>query len=195
MLVQIRSLDQKLLAGIAEVMEEAKRTSGDWLVCRPGCAQCCIGPFAITQLDADRLRDGLASVDPAIAERVRARAAEYVELIAPQYPGDPSTGELYDDDSLPESMDVIPCPALNPENGLCELYDWRPVTCRCFGPVTRIADGVAACELCYRDASDEQMEACAVEIDPEGIECDLLARLAAEGRTGATIVAYALVAE
>lgn len=195
-LVHIEAGDRRLLAGIAGSMSEAARRSGEWLVCRPGCTQCCIGPFAVTQLDALRLREGLSVLDasdPARAGRVRGRAAAYVEAIAEEYPGDAVTGELYDQDNLPAAMDEIACPALDTETGLCDLYAARPVTCRTFGPVTRIADGnLAACELCYAGATDEEMARCAVDIDPEGMEAELLDALAAEGASGMTIVAYAL---
>lgn len=192
-LVQIGHGDRRLLTSIAASMDEAARRSGEWLVCRPGCTQCCIGLFAITQLDAMRLREGLARIDAKVAERVRTRARSVIEAIAPEYPGDAATGQLLDEDSLRDSTDSVACPALDPETGLCDLYESRPITCRTFGPVTPVAnDAVAACELCYEGATEEQMERCAVEIDPEGLECDLLARLAAEGIDGMTIVAYAL---
>jgi Fe-S-cluster containining protein len=178
-------------------MSEAARRSGDWLVCRPGCTQCCIGPFAITQLDALRLRQGLAAleaVDAARAKRVRIRAAEYARAAAPEYPGDTATGLLVDEDGFPAAMDDVPCPALDPATGCCDLYAARPVTCRTFGPVTRIGpDSFGACELCYDGASDEQMTGCAVEVDSEGLERELLAALDACGAGGMTIVAYALV--
>ncbi len=198
-LIQIESGDRQFLAGIAAAMAEAARRSGDWLVCRPGCTQCCLGPFAITQLDALRLRKGLSALqaaDPARAERVRTRAAAYVAAIAPNYPGDPITGELRDEDSLPPSMEDAPCPALDPDTGRCDLYEARPITCRAFGPVTRTADGsLAACELCYDGATDEQMAACVVDTDPEGLECELLAALETTGMSGMTIVAYPLSPE
>jgi Fe-S-cluster containining protein len=173
-------------------MAEAARLSGEWLVCRPGCIQCCIGPFAITSLDVVRLKRGLAALDPGRAERVLARTARYLETIAPVYPGDPATGELFDD-ALPDSLDDLPCPALDPETGYCDLYEARPVTCRTFGPVTRTEDGsLAACELCYVGATDEQMAACAVEVDPRELEAALLDELEQAGSSGKTIVAYAL---
>ncbi len=91
-------------------------------------------------------------------------------------------------------MDDVPCPALDPHTGLCELYAARPMVCRAFGPVTRTGDGVfAACELCYDGATDEEMERCAVDIDPQGLEWDLLKALANEGARGKTIVAFALI--
>jgi Fe-S-cluster containining protein len=198
-LVQIEAGDRRLLAGIADVMAEAARRSGDWLVCRPGCTQCCMGPFAITQLDALRLREGLsalAGVDPARAERVCMRAAAYVAAIAPYYPGDSATGELWDDDSFPPSMDDVYCPVLDPDTGRCDLYAARPITCRAFGPATRVdPDTLVACELCYVGATDEEMAQCAVDIDPEGLEGELLGALDATGVSGMTIVAYALTVE
>ncbi|MGA2134712.1 MAG: YkgJ family cysteine cluster protein [Bryobacteraceae bacterium] len=171
-LIQIETGDRQLLSQIADAMAEAARRSGEWLVCRPGCAQCCLGPFEITRLDARRLRAGLAALDaadPTRAEHVRSRAAAYIE------------------------SDDAPCPVLDPETGWCDLYESRPITCRVFGPVTRTEDDtLAACELCYTGATDEQMAACEVEIDPQGIESELLAALGAAGETGVTIVAHAL---
>ena len=196
-LIQIENADRDLLASIAASMVEATRRSGSWLACRLGCTQCCIGPFAITQLDVLRLRSGLATLeasDPARAAAVRARAAAYVEKIAPVYPGDPGTGELFGEQDLPDSTDELPCPALDPATGACDLYDARPITCRSFGPATKIGDGrLAACELCYVGATDAEIAACAVELDPEGLELTLVEALEKAGRKGVTIVGYALV--
>jgi hypothetical protein len=50
--------------------------SGDWLACRPGCHQCCAGVFAISQLDAEELRKGLARAQPDVAQRILKRVAE-----------------------------------------------------------------------------------------------------------------------
>jgi Fe-S-cluster containining protein len=194
---QIDEADRRLLAAVGDTMSKAVRRGGEWIACRPGCTQCCIGPFAITQLDARRLREGLrtlAAVDPARAVAVRARAETYALAAAPVYPGDPVSGALRDEDALPPSLDDLPCPALDPETGCCDLYAARPITCRTFGPVTRIGEeALGACELCYQGATEQQMMECAVEIDPAGLESALVAALAADGVSGMTIVAYALV--
>jgi Fe-S-cluster containining protein len=90
-------------------------------------------------------------------------------------------------------MDDLVCPALDPDTGACDVYDARPVTCRSFGPATRIGDNrLAACELCYVGATDEQIAGCAVELDTEGLEAKLVETLEAAGLKGTTIVAYAL---
>ena len=174
-LVQIDAGDRRLLAAVSETMTEAARRSGEWLVCRAGCTQCCIGAFPITQLDARRLRRGLQELtarDPVRAAAVQARADAYPIVV--------------DDDDLP-------CPALDPSTGYCDLYDARPMTCRIFGPVTQMEDGnLGACELCYDGATEEQMKECAVEVDSEGLENELVDDLAEQGLSGTTIVAFAL---
>ena len=173
-LIQIQTGDRQLLGSIAAALAEAARRSGEWLVCRPGCHECCLGAFPISALDALRLREGLAAlerVDRARAAAIRARAEAYQE-----------------------SSDDVACPALDPETGHCGLYESRPIACRAFGPATRIGEGaVGACELCYAGADDEEIARCAVEIDPDGLEEKLVAALEAEGISGTTIVAHALL--
>jgi Fe-S-cluster containining protein len=182
----IEAADRRLLSSLAQSLEEGARRSGGWIACRLGCTQCCLGPFEITQLDAWRLRRGLdrlAEADPVRAGRVTLRAKEYLGV----------AGDARDAAGLPEGMDDVPCPALDPETGGCDLYEARPVTCRAFGPVTRAGDGaLAACELCYTGVFEAQMAACAVELDPEGIEVELLDQLETQGLRGMMIVAQAL---
>src|SRR5947208_14715206 len=89
--------DSALIQIVDAAMAEAARRSGSWLVCRLGCTQCCIGPFPISQLDALRLRRGLADLeahDPARARNVRRRARESVARISGEFPGDAATGLL-----------------------------------------------------------------------------------------------------
>jgi Fe-S-cluster containining protein len=138
-----------------------------------------MGPFPITQLDARRLREGLAELegaDPTRARNIRERAREAAK-----------TESANSDDQ--------PCPALDLATGLCDLYAARPVTCRVFGPPMRVSDGpVGLCELCFQGASEEAMAACATEIPAGQLEAELLRELeAATGSAGDTTVAQALL--
>jgi len=86
-----------------------------------------------------------------------------------------------------------PCPALDPETGLCELYGARPMTCRVFGPPVRSEDGLGVCELCFRGATDAEIAACEMNPDPDDLESALIAELEkATGARGRTIVAFCL---
>ena len=181
--------DRALVQIVDAAMAESVRRSGEWIACRPGCTPCCLGPFAISALDAIRLRRGLAGLDTVRASRVRQRALRYVAAIAAAFPGDAATGALHDEDALPQDWEDEPCPALDPASGLCDLYESRPMACRIFGPATRLGSGkVGACELCYEGAADEDIAAAAVEVDPDGSEQALLAEL----NLPPTIVAFAL---
>jgi Fe-S-cluster containining protein len=188
--------DAKLIQIVDAALVDAAQKSGPWLACRLGCTQCCMGPFAITQLDARRLRNGLAELqlsDPERAMRVRERARQAVAQISADFPRNAVTG-LLRGDGFPDSMDEEPCPALDPETGGCDLYAARPITCRAFGPPVRCGEeSVGVCELCFQGASDAEIAACEVETDPDGVEQVLLEEL--EQLTGThseTIVAFAL---
>jgi Fe-S-cluster containining protein len=176
-----------LIQIVDAALAEAVRKAGPWLACRPGCTACCISPFPITPLDADRLREGLAQLDPALAGRVRERARQSIARLERDYPGDTLARVLTEDDAAEDE----PCPALDPDTGTCDLYAWRPITCRTFGPAIRFGeDSLAVCELCFDGATPEEVAACEVEIAPEILESALLGDGADE-----TIVAYALLAK
>jgi Fe-S-cluster containining protein len=196
------SEDQQLIQIVDSALAEAARRSGEWLACRPGCTQCCIGVFPINQLDAMRLRRGLADLEvraPARAELVRARAQDAVTRLSPDFPGDAATGVLNEgDDAAQRFSDFAndePCPALDPATGNCELYESRPMTCRVFGPPVRSEDGLGVCELCFKGATDEEIAACEMKPDPDDLESALLKKLEnATGIHGNTIIAFCLAA-
>jgi Fe-S-cluster containining protein len=161
-----------------------------------------MGPFPITQLDAQRLRAGLAELalyDRKRASRVRERARRSVTRLSPDFPGDSATGVLDEGDEAEERFadfaDDEPCPALDPDTGMCDLYTARPITCRVFGPpVCCDSEAVGVCELCFEGATDDEIAACEVEVDPDDLEGKLLAEMErTTGARGKTIVAFALV--
>ena len=192
--------DQKLIQIVDSALADATRRSGDWLVCRPACTQCCIGAFAINQLDAMRLQRGLAELrsrDPKRAAQLRQRARASVKRLSTEFPGDPTTGVLNEgeeaDQQFADFANDEPCPVLDPQTGLCELYESRPMTCRVFGPPVRSEDGLGVCELCFQGASDEEIAACEMKPDPDDLESRLVKQ--AEERNdkrGRTIIAFAL---
>lgn len=194
--------DQKLVQIVDAALSDAARKSGDWLVCRKGCTQCCYGAFAINQLDAWRLRNGLnelESSDPKRAAQIRRRAQQAVQRLSETFPGNPQTGILGEDEdaeaAFAEFANDEPCPALDPETGACDLYEARPMTCRTFGPPVRSGEegGLAVCELCYHGATDQQIAECEMVPDPDNLEERLIAEAEKQtGKRGNTIVAWCL---
>jgi Fe-S-cluster containining protein len=190
--------DAQLVQIVDAAVADAARRSGPMLLCGPGCTQCCIGVFPISQLDAARLRTGLITLEENDLQRaatVRQRAHQSISRLTPEFPGDPQTGILDETRAdLEDFANEEPCPALDPATGLCDLYAARPMTCRVFGPPLRVEDGIGVCELCYRGATEEQIAACEVHLDAEDLESDLTIQAAQNAnRSGNTIVAFALV--
>lgn len=192
--------DKKLVQIVHAALADTARRSGDWLACGPGCTQCCVGVFAIHQLDALRLRRGLRELESRAPERaaaIRQRARDAVARISPDFPGDPTTGILAEDDGSTQRFenfaDDEPCPVLDPKTGLCELYDSRPMTCRTFGPPVKSENGLGVCELCFHGATDEEIAACEMIPDPDDLESRLLKQVEkSTGQQGNTIIAFCL---
>ena len=188
--------DQRLVQIVDAALADAARRSGPWLVCHPGCTQCCVGAFAISQLDAERLRAGFQALEqsnPERAARVLERVRQSIARVADDFPGDTKTGILDDtpeaEDRFAEFANDEPCPVLDPETGMCDLYDARPMTCRVFGPPVRSEEGLGVCELCYHGATETEIAACEMHLETDELEAELTSQIE---RQGNTIVAFAL---
>jgi len=194
---EVAAGDTRLVALVDEALFAAAARSQAHLRCRPGCTPCCIGPFDITVLDAARLLRWLVD-RPMAAAALGRRARAAWGLMRSEYPGDPSCGLLSDDEeacrAFFDRFADVPCPALEPSTGACEVYDHRPLTCRTFGLPTRYGDELLApCELNFRTASPSEIEAAATTPDPDDEEGLLLATVEAGGGVaGDTIVAAVL---
>jgi len=195
--------EPELIQIVNGALADAFKKSSQWLACKPGCSQCCHGVFAINQLDARRLRRGLAELeaqDPERAGFLRKRALETVARLSEDYPGDPVSGVLDEDDTdeaakrWDDFANEEPCPALDPATGKCELYEFRPVICRTFGPAMKTEGDLGHCELCFVGASDEEVAAHEMNPDPNNLEAALVEELQkTTGESGETIIAFALV--
>jgi len=172
--------------------------SGDWLACRPGCHQCCVGVFAISQFDAQQLREGLAMAPADVAQRVRTRAAQSRTRLLAEFPGDPATGLLFTEPQHEEAFADFandePCPVLDPDTGTCDLYAFRPVQCRTFGPPVRDEDDhLTVCELCFVDAPAEEVARCEMDQSWRQQEEALIENAEQQSALfGPTLVAFAL---
>ena len=191
--------DSELVQIMDASLADAARRAGQWLACRPGCTQCCYGAFAINALDALRLQSGmklLRESDPAIAVDLESRARAWLAEFEPSFPGDPGSGILGTSEADVARFDDFandaPCPALNPVTGLCDVYAWRPMTCRTFGPPTPLENGaLGCCELCFVGASESEVAACEMPV-PHALESELLAEVDADPPVE-TLVTFALL--
>ncbi len=184
---------------IDSALSSAAARSGAHLACRPGCHQCCIGVFAISPVDAAELREALATAPAEVAARIHGRAlASRERLLAAGFPGNAQTGILFTapdhEEQFEEFANDEPCPVLDPATGTCELYAARPVQCRTFGPPVRDDDGnLTVCELCFTNASPEEVARCEMDQSWRRLEEKLIAQAEThEANAGPTLIAFAL---
>ncbi|MGA2251072.1 YkgJ family cysteine cluster protein [Terracidiphilus sp.] len=204
--------DCELIQIMDAELARVTRISGSWLACRPGCTQCCHGAFAINSLDAARLRAGmefLRQTNSALAARIEERAQSWLGEYGPNFPGNRVTGTLGGSDAEREAFgdfaNDAPCPALDPTTGLCDIYDFRPMTCRVFGPPVRVEPedteaeepantALACCELCFIGAPEQTIASCEIH-PPHALESEILAELDSNAEMAVeTVVAFALIA-
>jgi Fe-S-cluster containining protein len=197
----IAQLDRQLLAVLDDRFRNAAARAGAWMACGPGCSECCHGPFPITRLDVERLRRGwvdLRAREGGRADAIRRRASEAVAVLKDGFPGRFDTGRLVDDeqalDRFFERHGAMPCPALDPVSGRCELYEARPIACRTYGPpISFGGEAAAPCRICFQGAGAEIVRRCRLTPDPEGLERAILARMGvAAGEEWETLIACAL---
>jgi Fe-S-cluster containining protein len=199
--------DAELVQIMDVSLAEAARRAGAFLACRIGCTQCCHGAFAINALDVARLRTGMAELrtsNPALATEIENRACAWLKEYGADFPGDLETGTLGKSVQAQENFEDfandVACPALDPSTGRCDVYAWRPMTCRVFGPPVRAADedgaeGLGHCELCFVGATPEQVAACEMPV-PHALEAELIHEIEDSQEIGEdfeTIVAFALL--
>jgi Fe-S-cluster containining protein len=121
-----------------------------------------------------------------------------VEILSDGFPGDPATGRLSIDESKLDSFFELhaglPCPVLDPASGRCELYEWRPVSCRTYGPPVLFGrEKSPPCRLCFAGAPEEEIERCRIEPDRDDLEETILVRLGVvAGEDWETLIPFAL---
>jgi Fe-S-cluster containining protein len=184
---------------LADATRRALKPDGtSWLSCRPGCTPCCHGVFHISALDAERLRAGLRELqqhDPDRAAMLLERARGLRDVLAPHFPGNATTGELsLLDDTAWDTFADLPeadaaCPALDPATGRCELYAYRPLTCRVFGPPVLNETGIGLCELCYIGTSEAEILHGEMHLQHAALEAELDETLP----QNSTVIAWALL--
>jgi Fe-S-cluster containining protein len=154
------SSDAELVQIVDAAVAEAARRAGDLLTCRSGCTHCCIGPFAVTERDLERLRVGYSRIPKELQERLALRSVEAREALRDGFPGDWATGRLAGQEEA-NAFDLrhpwLPCPILDLESGACSLHEWRPVACRLHGPALRMNGfDLQPCRLNYSGADAAQ---------------------------------------
>jgi Fe-S-cluster containining protein len=153
-----------LLKSVDHWFARAAASSGNAVQCGKGCSSCCRGLFDITLLDAYFLRLGIDNLAPAIREKVLVRVESQLKALRlswPEISAPHILNSLTEEDLariMPEK-DSTPCPLLE-EDGLCLVYENRPMTCRLHGiPLIDISGEFFHDEWCTNNfTNDDPLE-------------------------------------
>ena len=108
---------------------EVMRTQPEKLACGAGCSLCCYGLFEIGSGDVPVIAEGLEQLHPSRRKKIIRKALEIVEKS--EHPNlrecSPEEKEAFFD-----RTQATPCPNLD-DQGLCMMYEQRPLVCRTFG--------------------------------------------------------------
>jgi len=130
----MNTLDQ-LHADIDTRVKTIRDGHPDWL-CRQGCDGCCRRLAEVPRLTTaewDLLREGLAALSP---EKIREIGKDITALSG-------------------QSSRPIVCPMLDPSQGACQVYAYRPVACRTYGFYVQRDKGLYCKDIEARESSGD----------------------------------------
>lgn len=150
-----------LLSEVDSWFAQCSLTAGSSIACTRGCSGCCRGLFDITLLDAGLLHDGFSRLPAAVQEEVQTRASQQLSLIREKVWPDfeyPWIMNGYPEEEWEQAMpdeDETPCSLLGTD-GLCLVYESRPMTCRLHGaPLLDLSGEVLFDEWCSLNFVDD----------------------------------------
>ena len=122
-----------LVAKADQTFQEMEKTHGDEIKCGIHCSDCCHAVFGLFIIEAAYLNYHFNKLDRKVRREVGTQWEKFdQELLAKADSGEPI-----------EKLRVR-CPLLN-EKQECQMYKYRPITCRVYGMTTMINGKVHVC--------------------------------------------------
>jgi Fe-S-cluster containining protein len=185
-------LDEWFAAGVADAGPAV-------VLCRRGCAACCLGPFDISPADAEVVAEAVTRLPPSTRSLVQLHAVDQISRYADLEPAwhDPWDIEALGDrrfDRISDELASAPCPALD-ANGACLIYADRPANCRMIGLAMRTPDGGTlenACPILHTSARYAALEPTTFNLEEFEAEADAFDSEAFERGWVSTTVAGAI---
>lgn len=111
---QLQALDQRIATRM-----QALAATHEWWPCHRGCDRCCrqlARPLELTAAEWSRLDEAIATLPATIQTEITGKIRILLRQIA--------------EGTLPQS---VVCPYLNEQEGICQVYESRPIACRTYG--------------------------------------------------------------
>jgi Fe-S-cluster containining protein len=139
-----------LVEQVDEVFKKVQEEYGDCVTCKMGCSDCCHALFDLTLIEALYIKSKFDAVFKAdagekILERAN-RADRKVHKLKRVAQKEYEDGKPQEDILAEMAAQRIRCPLLDDENQ-CELYPFRPITCRLYGIPTAIGGKSHTCGI------------------------------------------------
>jgi Fe-S-cluster containining protein len=140
----------KLLGEVDRWFDGCLSRHPDQIVCGRGCSACCRGLFDITLLDALYLKRGFDRLPMPEQQEMREKSVARLAALEADYPEfrrpwtiNHMSEEIWNG-MMPED-DETPCPLLS-DQGVCQVFAHRPMTCRLNGLPLIDVNGEWFCE-------------------------------------------------
>lgn len=139
---------EEILKTVDDVFERVKSKYPDCVTCKVKCADCCHALFDLTLIEAlyinHKFKEKFTGMDRQnMLERAN-RADRKIHKIKHQAHQDNEAGKSEDAILHEMALERVRCPLLNSDEQ-CDLYDYRPVTCRIYGIPTAIGGQGRSC--------------------------------------------------
>ena len=130
------------------VFERVKNAYADCVKCEEKCADCCFALFDLTLIEAlyihHKFNEKCQGSKKAELLEKSNRADRQIYKIKRKAFNDLQGGKNEGEILATMALERVRCPLLN-EQELCELYEYRPITCRFYGVPTAIAGAGHTC--------------------------------------------------
>jgi Fe-S-cluster containining protein len=141
---------EKLVAASDAAFERVKQAHADCVKCVEGCADCCHALFDLTLIEAlyinYRFRQKFQESGKTELEEKANRADRQLTKIKRKAHQDFLAGKPEAEILADLARERVRCPLLSKQD-LCDLYDYRPLTCRFYGIPTAIGGKGHTCGL------------------------------------------------
>jgi Fe-S-cluster containining protein len=141
----------EVLAGAADrIFEKVKQEFSKEMTCNKGCSDCCHALFDVSLVEAlylnHHFNNRFAGEDRETLIEKANRADRTIYKIKRDARKRLEKGHTEEDLLVSLAAERVRCPLLNSQNQ-CDLYEYRPITCRLYGVPTEIGGLTHSCGL------------------------------------------------
>jgi Fe-S-cluster containining protein len=131
-----------------ELFERVQKEHPECVTCKIKCADCCHALFDLTLIEAIYINHQVNTIIKGkektnLIEKAN-RADRKIHMVKKQAVKSKKAGKDETEILMEIAAERVRCPLLN-DNDMCDLYDYRPITCRLYGIPTSIGGRSHTC--------------------------------------------------